>query len=175
MLIQISSITVPNVAKFIHNEMKSIQLKSSSTECLHKVLLSADSVNSVKSQVKWHYWMLSLLNPSQLQQWQITQTYVRKWSESAYLTNTVCLTSLQITPFWTYILGFKEPQCNYFFVTRPCIFKARALLMASRLGGVFGGGHRLVVKEGIVVGHPRLSAASIVPGLGPGAVRNRAE
>jgi len=43
------------------------------------------------------------------------------------------------------------------------------------LGGVLVGGHRLVVKEGIVVGHPRLSAASIVPGLGLGVVRNRTE
>lgn len=73
-----------------------------------------------------------------------------------------------------YILGFKKLQCS-FFMTRPCICKTLALFVPSKLGGVLGGGHRLVVKEGIVVVHPRLSAASIVPGLSSDAVRNRVE
>lgn len=47
--------------------------------------------------------------------------------------------------------------------------------MLLRQGGVLGGGHRLVVKEGIVVGHPRLRTASFASGPGPDAVRNRAE
>jgi len=48
------------------------------------------------------------------------------------------------------------------------LYKTLALLMPSSRGGVLGGGHRLVVKEVIVVGHPRLSTASIVPGPGLG-------
>lgn len=100
----------------------------------------------------------------------------REMEQVTYLTTTVCfLANYYVSHTIGYILGFKKLQCSIWLMTRPCICKALALFMLSKLGVVSGGGHRLVVKEGIVVVHPRLSAASIIPGLSSGAVRNRVE